>query len=115
MALALLVVADHVLDQSIGLHTLLTNSHQELDCMEKNVGGSIMMAKLQGQDWKEITSTLKCIGAPTDAAGINLDRDILVDALVEAQQMRPERYTVLNEAGMSHEKALKLAKETNVL
>ena len=29
--------------------------------------------------------------------------------------MRPERYTVLNEAGMSHEKALKLAKETNVL
>ena len=77
--------------------------------------GSIMMAKLQGQDWKEITSTLKCIGAPTDAAGINLDRDILVDALVEAQQMRPERYTVLNEAGMSHEKALKLAKETNVL
>ena len=63
--------------------------------------GSIMMAKLQGQDWKEITSTLKCIGAPTDAAGINLDRDILVDALVEAQQMRPERYTVLNDAGMS--------------
>ena len=61
------------------------------------------------------TSTLKCIGAPTDAAGISLDRDILVDALVEAQQMRPERYTVLNEAGMSHEKALKLAKETNVL
>ena len=58
------------------------------------------------------TSTL-VIGV--DAAGINLDRDILVDALVEAQQMRPERYTVLNDAGMSHEKALKLAKETNVL
>ena len=46
-------------------------------------------------------STLKCIGAPTDAAGINLDRDILVDALVEAQQMRPERYTVLNDAILS--------------
>ena len=82
--------------------------------MEKNAGLVHNDGKTTGsgleRDYK-----LKCIGAPTDAAGINLDRDILVDALVEAQQMRPERYTVLNEAGMSHEKALKLAKETNVL
>ena len=77
--------------------------------------GSIMMAKLQGQNWKEIADSLRCVGAPTDAAGIGLDGDTLVEALVEAQQMRPERYTILNEANMSREKALKLAKETNVL
>ena len=74
-----------------------------------------MMAKLQGQDWREITSALRCLGAPTDAAGIGLDEDILVDALVEAQNMRPERYTILSKTSMTREKALKLAKETNVL
>ncbi|MDI1494768.1 MAG: glycerol-1-phosphate dehydrogenase [Cenarchaeum symbiont of Oopsacas minuta] len=77
--------------------------------------GSIMMAKLQNQDWKKIADTLRCVGAPTDASGIGLEKDLLVDALVEAQQMRPERYTILKKVKMTPEKALNLAKETSVL
>jgi glycerol-1-phosphate dehydrogenase [NAD(P)+] len=77
--------------------------------------GSIMMAKLQGQDWKKITKTLKDVGAPTSAKQIGLNSDEVVTALMIAQELRPERYTILKEIEMTERKALNLAKSTNVI
>ena len=77
--------------------------------------GSIMIAKLQGQNWKKIVKTLKNSGAPTTAKEIGLEPKILVRALVMAQSLRPERYTILKEIKMSEKEALKLAKSTGVL
>jgi glycerol-1-phosphate dehydrogenase [NAD(P)+] len=70
---------------------------------------------LQGQDWKKIAKTLKNIGAPTTAKEIGLKQEMLVKALVMAQSLRPERYTILKEANMTKEKALALARATNVI
>ena len=77
--------------------------------------GSIMIAKLQGQNWKKIVKTLKNSGAPTTAKEIGLDAKILAKALVIAQSLRPERYTILKEVKMTEKEALKLAKSTGVL
>ena len=77
--------------------------------------GAIMMAKLQGQDWKKIVKTLRTVGAPTTAHEIDLEPHILVEALTIAQSLRPERYTILKQYRMTDSKALKLAKSTNVL
>ena len=77
--------------------------------------GSIMMAKLQGQDWKKIAKTLKDVGAPTSAKQIGLKSDEVVTALMIAQELRPERYTILKEIDMTERKALNLAKITNVI
>lgn len=77
--------------------------------------GSIMMAKLQGQDWKKIAKTLKDVGAPTTAKQVNLKSDEIVNALMIAQELRPERYTILKEIEMTEKKALNLAKITNVI
>lgn len=77
--------------------------------------GSIMMAKLQGQDWKKITKTLKELGAPTVAKQIGLTKDQIIDALVIAQELRPERYTILKEIEMTEKRALNLAKSTKVI
>ncbi|MBI5146661.1 MAG: iron-containing alcohol dehydrogenase [Thaumarchaeota archaeon] len=77
--------------------------------------GAIMMAKLQGQDWKKITKTLKNVGAPTTAKEIGLTQNMLTKALVIAQSLRPERYTILKEIHMTEKMALDLAKSTNVL
>ncbi|KAF6243058.1 NAD(P)-dependent glycerol-1-phosphate dehydrogenase [Nitrosopumilus sp. b1] len=77
--------------------------------------GSIMMAKLQGQDWKNIAQTLKNVGAPTTAKQIGLDEDVLAEAIVIAQDLRPERYTILKEKSMTKKKAISLAKSTNVI
>lgn len=77
--------------------------------------GSIMMAKLQGQDWKKIAKTLKDVGAPTSAKQVGLKSDEIVTALMIAQELRPERYTILKEIEMTERKALNLAKSTNVI
>ncbi len=77
--------------------------------------GSIMMAKLQGQDWKKIVKTLKEVGAPTTAKQIGLKEDEVIEALMIAQELRPERYTILKEVEMTERKAMNLAKSTNVI
>lgn len=94
-----------------------------LDKIAPNVGlhgekcgiGAILMAKLQGQDWRKIVKTLKNVGAPTTAKQIGLKKESLAEALVIAQSLRPQRYTILKEAKMTHKKALDLAKATGVI
>lgn len=94
-----------------------------LDKIAPNVGlhgekcgiGAIMMAKLQGQDWRNIAKALKCIGAPTTAKQIGLKKKDLIKALVIAQSLRPKRYTILKECKMTQQKALTLAKSTKVI
>ena len=44
--------------------------------------GTIMMAKLQGLDWKEVRRALKLVGAPTKASELNISDDEVVAALV---------------------------------
>ncbi len=77
--------------------------------------GSIMMGKLQGQDWKKIVKTLKEVGAPTTAKQIGLDKDEVINALMIAQELRPERYTILKEVNMTKKRAMNLAKSTGVI
>lgn len=77
--------------------------------------GAILIAKLQGQDWRKIIQMLKNVGAPTTAKEIGLSPGILAEALCIAQSLRPERYTILSEVKMTKQKALALAKSTGVL
>ncbi len=96
----------HALDKlapGIGLHG------------EKCGIGSIMIAKLQGQDWKKIAKALKKVGAPTTAKDIGLKSETITEALTIAQDLRPERYTILREVEMTKKKALALAKSTRVI
>lgn len=77
--------------------------------------GAIMIAKLQGQNWKEIVKTLKDVGAPTTAKQIGVTPEQVVDALMIAQDLRPERYTILKEIDMTERRAKNLAKSTKVI
>jgi len=99
-------LVSHALDKlapGIGLHG------------EKCGLGSIMIAKLQGKDWKKIVSTLKNVGAPTTAKQIGLNSDVVIQALMIAQDLRPERYTILKEIKMTEKTARNLAKSTKVI
>lgn len=94
-----------------------------VDYLEPGVGlhgekcgiGSILISKLQGQDWKKIVQMLKNVGAPTTAKQIGLKPETLAKALTIAQSLRPERYTILNQVKMTEQKAIALAKSTGVL
>ena len=76
--------------------------------------GTIMMMYLHGGDWKTIREALKQVGAPTTARKMGLEDDTVIEALVNAHNIRPERYTILG-SGLTREAALKTAKITKVI
>ncbi len=82
---------------------------------EKCGVGTIMMSKLHGLDWERVRSALKDVKAPTNASEMGLEADQVVEALVNASSLRPERYTILSRHKLSQRKALQLAKSTGVV
>ena len=77
--------------------------------------GSIMMVYLHGGDWEKVRNALKKIGAPTTSQELGMSKKKIVEALTRAQEIRPERYTILGETGLTEEAAIKLAKTTGVI
>lgn len=77
--------------------------------------GAIMMVYLHGGDWKQIRDALKKIGAPITSRELGISKKKIIEALVHAQEIRPERYTILGEKGLTEEAAKKLAKTTDVI
>jgi glycerol-1-phosphate dehydrogenase [NAD(P)+] len=77
--------------------------------------GAIMMMYLHGEDWEEIKNFLQTIGAPTTAKELGIPKRKIVEALLTAQTIRPERYTILGEQGLTMDAAKKLAKITEVI
>jgi glycerol-1-phosphate dehydrogenase [NAD(P)+] len=77
--------------------------------------GTIMMAKLHGLDWENVRHTLENMGAPTRANQIGITEEQVVQALVKAQSLRPDRYTILGKVKMDKKKARELAKAVKVI
>lgn len=77
--------------------------------------GTIMMAKLHGLDWEKIAETLANVGAPTCARQIGLSGENVVRALVAAQSLRPDRYTILSKTKLDRKAAKELARAARVI
>lgn len=77
--------------------------------------GTIMMLYLHGEDWKSVRDVLKEIGAPTNAKELGIPKKKIVEALVRAHSIRPDRYTILGEGGLTKEAAKSIAKKTGVI
>jgi glycerol-1-phosphate dehydrogenase [NAD(P)+] len=77
--------------------------------------GTIMMAKLHGLDWENVRHTLENMGAPTKASQIGVSEEQVVQALVKAQSLRPDRYTILGKVKMDKKKARELARSVKVI
>ena len=77
--------------------------------------GTIMMLYLYGDPmWKKIRKIMKKIGLPVTAKEIGIPPEKIVEALTIAHTIRPERYTILGEKGLTKEAAWRLVKETGV-
>lgn len=77
--------------------------------------GTIMMMNLHGGDWKFIKNALESMKAPTTCYDIGIDPEDIIDALTMAHTIRPERYTILGDRGLSREAAYQLAIKTGVI
>ncbi len=73
-----------------------------------------MMSKLHGLDHENVKEILKILGMPTKAREIGVNEKDLVKALLKASEIRPERYTILNEVILNDQTALRLARERGV-
>lgn len=77
--------------------------------------GAIMMMRLHRGDWRQVRDALKAVGAPTSAKGLGHTTAVVVEALAKAHTVRPDRYTILGETGLTPTAARALARETGVL
>jgi len=75
--------------------------------------GTIMMMYLHGGNWQQIRAALRTVGAPTTAAELGIPDRCIIDALVHASDIRPERYTILG-AGLTEDAAMNVARITRV-
>ncbi|MBN1167269.1 MAG: NAD(P)-dependent glycerol-1-phosphate dehydrogenase [Methanospirillaceae archaeon] len=58
--------------------------------------GTIMMMYLHGGDWKTIRQSLQRIGAPVTPAEVDIPDSVIVQALLHAKDIRPERFTIID-------------------
>lgn len=77
--------------------------------------GCIMMMYLHGGDWEEIRQALVDLGAPVTAKGLGVTKEQVIEALVHAHELKPERYTILGDRGLTPEAAERLATATRVV
>ena len=77
--------------------------------------GTIMCAYLHGANWQLIKDVLHRIGAPTTAKELGVDAEYIVESLTKAHSIRPERYTILGESGLTKEAAHRVASITGVI
>jgi glycerol-1-phosphate dehydrogenase [NAD(P)+] len=77
--------------------------------------GTIMMAKLHRIDWKRVRRALRNVGAPVTASQIGVSDAKIVESLMKASSIRPDRYTILSRRILSQRSATELAKSTGVI
>jgi glycerol-1-phosphate dehydrogenase [NAD(P)+] len=82
---------------------------------EKTGLGAVMMARLHGIDWERIRKSLLDAGAPASAKEIGLSDEEVVEGILAAPSVRPERYTILHKLKLDADHARALAKETDVI
>ncbi|MEA1945068.1 MAG: NAD(P)-dependent glycerol-1-phosphate dehydrogenase [Euryarchaeota archaeon] len=76
--------------------------------------GTIMMMYLHGGDWQQIRDALRMIGAPVTAEELGIPDRYIIEALVHAAEIRPERYTILG-TGLTEDAAVNVARITGVV
>ena len=77
--------------------------------------GTIIMGYLHRINWRKIKETLEKVGAPTTAEELKVKPEKVIEAIVKAKDVRPDRYTILNEKQLNVENAEKIAKITGVI
>ena len=76
--------------------------------------GTIMIMYLHGGNWQQIRDALRMIGAPVTARELGIPDQYIIEALVRAAEIRPERYTILG-TGLTRDAAENVARITGVV
>ncbi|MEM0016855.1 MAG: sn-glycerol-1-phosphate dehydrogenase [Candidatus Korarchaeum sp.] len=105
--------SEHMFSHALDMLSLETGARTSPHGIQVALG-TIMMAYLQGQDWKSIREKLIEAGVPTTAEEAGINPELVIKALTIAHKVR-ERYTILGTSGLTLSAAEKLAKVTGVI
>jgi glycerol-1-phosphate dehydrogenase [NAD(P)+] len=75
---------------------------------------TIVALYLHGGDWERARQALERVGAPVTARALGLRKETLVDALLQAHTVRPERLTILGEGSLTRSAAEQALHATGV-
>ncbi|MFH1420747.1 MAG: iron-containing alcohol dehydrogenase [Candidatus Aenigmatarchaeota archaeon] len=76
--------------------------------------GTLVSLYLHGKDWSSLRSIMQELGIPTTAREIDLPRELLIKALVNARSVR-ERYTILDEVYIDETKAREILEAVGII
>jgi glycerol-1-phosphate dehydrogenase [NAD(P)+] len=82
---------------------------------EKTGLATVMMAELHGLDWRGVRKALESSGCPLSYRQIGLSEDQVIEAVLMAPSIRPERYTILHKLGLKKDEVRELARRTEVV
>lgn len=103
--------SEHLFSHALkGIYPEKTSLHGE----ECGVG-TILCSYLHNMNWQKVVRTLEIIGAPVNSEQLKIPDKIIIKALSEAKALRSDRYTILNHKDIDETKALKAARETQVI
>jgi glycerol-1-phosphate dehydrogenase [NAD(P)+] len=94
---------EYITDSNCGLHG-------------ERVGiGTIIMSKLYDMEFEKIISVLENVKAPVKANQIKVTEKDIILSLIMAQDLRPDRYTILSKTKLNKKSAYELAKSVKVI
>jgi len=77
--------------------------------------GTIIMSYLHDLDYEGIKDTLSKAGAPTNYKELGISKRDMINGLLYAKKVRPERYTILNEIKIDRIIAERILKKVKVI
>ncbi len=76
--------------------------------------GTILMMYLQEGDWQKIKDALGKIGAPTTSKELGIEDKYIIKALFKAREIRPSRYTIIDEVNLTEKDAADVCRKCGV-
>ncbi|MCS3923052.1 glycerol-1-phosphate dehydrogenase [NAD(P)+] [Methanosalsum natronophilum] len=101
--------SEHMFSHALDVVSPVSSHHGEQCAI-----GTIMMMYLHGGNWKNIREVLQKLQVPVTAEDLGVEDKYILEALLLAHKIRPERYTILG-SGLSPSAAEKVAKITKVI
>ncbi|MEM0372485.1 MAG: sn-glycerol-1-phosphate dehydrogenase [archaeon] len=77
--------------------------------------GTIIMSYLHGDDWMSIKNALEIAKCPVNAKQLKTPPETLLEAVLKAKEIRPERYTILEHLKVDKQTALNALEATSVI
>lgn len=87
--------SEHLFSHALDLLSLKYNFEPKSHGVQCGVGSIIAMYLHRG-DWMRIRRLLLSVKAPVDSKTLGIDEEYLIEALLEASRIRPERFTILS-------------------